>query len=113
MKSKFEVCMIIMVVMVCLALLATTARAEYITGFETSDNSGYVIGNTVIGVDGWTTLGSGLGSACNTIGSPDPVNSGTQALGILKGFLDLVRARCTGPWQQCCRRGRPCHGWRE
>ncbi len=64
-----------------LALLlgsAGVAQADYMTGFETSNDAGYVVGQPLDGIDGWVQL-QGTNDGATVVGAPSPVNSGTQA----------------------------------
>lgn len=69
--------------MVGLALAAGmvgTAQADYITGFESSDHAGYVVGETIHGVDGWFIPGTWDETPTSAAVINSPVASGTQAL---------------------------------
>lgn len=63
--------------LVLLAAVVGVSRADYVTGFETSDNPGYVAGSTIDGVDGWTKTN---GLTTDNLVTSDVVNSGTQAM---------------------------------
>ncbi|MBN1555853.1 MAG: PEP-CTERM sorting domain-containing protein [Phycisphaerae bacterium] len=70
--------------LVLLAAVVGVGRADYMTGFETSDDPGYIVGNTVVGVDGWEEKLS----AANDITSDTLSKTGTQCLRV--GYLDTA-----------------------
>lgn len=61
-------------------VMTAAASASYVTDFESNDNAGYVIGETVHGVDGWYVPGDWDKTPGSAEIVDSPVASGSQAL---------------------------------
>ena len=80
MKARITVRVAAMTSLVSVGLLVGMTQAEQVhIGFETTDNAGYIVGNTIVGVNGWTLS---AGTASKSTVRSDLVHGGSQALRI-------------------------------